>query len=87
MTQIIAFQDSFADSDLSSSPFQFKEEYLYDYALFNCSSSTETQSDYAISCLSGPSHEVRAFYSDYDINDLPIASCEKMYTLRSIPYV
>ena len=71
--------------NLSSSPFLFEEGlYKMDYALFNCSS-TETQADYAISCLSGPSHEVRAFFKDDDITDLPIASCKKMYTLPSIP--
>jgi hypothetical protein len=70
--------------NLSSSPFLFKEElFRKDYALFNCSS-TERQADYAISCLSSPSDEVRAFHSDSDINDLPIASCKKMYTLPSI---
>ncbi|XP_059445588.1 putative RING-H2 finger protein ATL21A [Corylus avellana] len=71
--------------NLSSSPFLIKKEFfMMDYALFNCSS-TETQADYAISCLSGPSHEVRAFFKDDDITDLPIASCKKMYTLPSIP--
>jgi hypothetical protein len=70
--------------NLSSSPFLFKKQEQRDFSLFNCSS-TETQTNYAIPCLSGPSHKVRAFYSDDDINDLPIASCEKMYTLRSIP--
>jgi hypothetical protein len=71
--------------NLASSPFRILEQdYQYDYALFNCSSE-ETQSyNYAISCLSGPGHEVRAFSSAADINDLPIASCKKMYTLRSI---
>ncbi|XP_062176199.1 putative RING-H2 finger protein ATL21A [Alnus glutinosa] len=71
--------------NLASPPFRIlKQHYQYDFALFNCSS-TEKQSDYAISCLSGPGHEVRAFpsYND-DISDLPIASCKKMYNLRSI---
>jgi hypothetical protein len=73
------------DLNLSSSPFQFKQQqYPYDYALFNCSSNEETPYYHAISCLGGPTHEVRAFYSNEDINDLPIASCKKMYTLSSI---
>jgi hypothetical protein len=75
--------------NLPSSPFRIlKQQDQYDFALFNCSS-TETQSDYAISCLNGPGHEVRAFdsssYND-DISYLPIASCKKMYNLRSISY-
>jgi len=71
--------------NLTSSPFQIlKQHHRYDYALFNCSS-TETQSSYAISCLSSPGHKVRAFSSDNDdVSDLPIASCKKMYNLRSI---
>jgi hypothetical protein len=74
--------------NLASPPFRIlKQYYQYDFALFNCSS-TEKQSDYAISCLSGPGHEVRAFpsYNDDDISDLPIASCKKMYNLRSISH-
>jgi hypothetical protein len=73
--------------NLASSPFQIlKQNFQYDFALFNCSS-TEEQSRYAISCLSGPGHEVRAFSSNNDdISDLPIASCKKMYNLRSISY-
>jgi hypothetical protein len=80
------FPRQLRDLNLSSSPFQFKQQqYQYDFALFNCSSN-DTHYYHAISCLSGPSHEVRAFSSDSDINDLPIASCEKMYTLPSISY-
>jgi hypothetical protein len=78
------FPKQLRELNLSSSPFLFKQQEQRDFSLFNCSS-TETQTNYAIPCLSGPSHEVRAFYSDDDINGLPIASCEKMYTLRSIP--
>jgi hypothetical protein len=72
--------------NLSSSPFLLQEEFsLTDFSLFNCSS-TKKEADFGISCLSGLSYEVRAFSSAYDINDLPISSCKKMYTIRSIPY-
>ncbi|XP_059445467.1 putative RING-H2 finger protein ATL21A [Corylus avellana] len=80
------FPRQLRDLNLSSSPFLFKHQpYQYDYAFFNCSSN-ETHYYHAISCLSGPSHEVRAFSSVSNINNLPIASCKKMYTLPSISY-
>jgi hypothetical protein len=41
--------------------------------------------DDIVSCLSGPTHQVYAFYNDsYITTDL--ISCTKMHTLRSIPY-
>jgi hypothetical protein len=84
MIHIIAFQDSFANSIC--------------LPLLSCSNKSFTRwtTPYSIvpqqkhkltmpSRLSGQSHEVRAFFKDDDITDLPIASCKKMYTLPSIP--
>ena len=67
----------------SSSPFQF-EDFLYDYALFNCTPHTDP-CYYPIPCLSSSRHPVYAFRSDKDINYLPILSCRKMYTVSSVP--
>ena len=68
---------------LSSLPFQFKNS-LSDYALFSCTPDTEYS--YQVHCLNGASTSVLAFPSDYDIDDLPILSCTKMYTVSSVPY-
>ncbi|XP_059445429.1 PR5-like receptor kinase [Corylus avellana] len=77
------FPRQLQDLNLSSSPFLFKQQHQLDYALFNCSSK-ETQTNYAISCLGDPSHEVRAFYSHNDIKNLAIASCKKMCVLLKL---
>lgn len=71
--------------NLSSSPFRHKYEYGSDFAFYNCSP-TERNSMYAypVSCLSGPSYQVYTFDSYSNINDLPIASCTKMYNLRNL---
>ncbi|KAK7827240.1 putative ring-h2 finger protein atl21a [Quercus suber] len=67
---------------LSSLPFQFKNS-LSDYALFSCTPDTEYS--YQVHSLNGASTSVLAFPSDYDIDDLPILSCTKMYTVSSVP--
>ncbi|XP_050251054.1 rust resistance kinase Lr10-like [Quercus robur] len=67
---------------LSSPPFQFKNS-LSNYSLFNCTPDSDT--DYLIHCLISSSTSVYAFPSDYDINDLPILSCTKMYSVSSVP--
>lgn len=74
--------------NLSSSPFRHKYEYGSDFAFYNCSP-TERNSMYAypVSCLSGPSYQVYTFDSYSNINDLPIASCTKMYNLRNLPII
>ena len=72
--------------NLSSSPFRFNEaKYLYDYSLFDCTPETVSGFSY-IDCLSSSRHTVYAFPSDDDIDDLPILSCTKMYTVSSVPY-
>ncbi|XP_065633345.1 putative RING-H2 finger protein ATL21A [Quercus suber] len=67
---------------LSSLPFQFKNS-LSDYALFSCTPDTEYP--YQVHCLNSASTSVLAFPSDYDIDNLPILSCTKMYTVSSVP--
>ncbi|KAK7848910.1 hypothetical protein CFP56_004159 [Quercus suber] len=73
--------------NLSSSPFRFNEaEYiLYNYSLFDCTPETVPGSSY-IDCLSSSRHQVYAFPSERDIDDLPILSCTKMYSVSSVPY-
>jgi hypothetical protein len=77
--------------NLSSSPFQFKEDSPLDpsdygppgVVLFNCSR-REVKFRF-IHCLSSPNHQVYAFDRSGQILDYPLLSCTKMYTLQSIP--
>ncbi|XP_030935778.1 rust resistance kinase Lr10-like [Quercus lobata] len=69
--------------NLSSSPFQFKNS-LYNFSLFSCK--PDTESSYQVPCLNSASTSVLAFTSDDDIDDLPVLSCTKMYTVSSVPY-
>ena len=69
--------------NLSSSPFQFKNS-LYNFSLFSCK--PDTESSYQVPCLNSASTSVLVFTSDDDIDDLPILSCTKMYTVLSVPY-
>ena len=72
--------------NLSSTPFRFNEaENLHDYSLFDCTPETVSGFSY-IDCLSSSRHQVYAFHSDYDIDDLPILSCTKMYSVSSVPF-
>ena len=71
--------------NLSSSPFQFTND-LYNYSLFSCKPDTDTEYSNPVPCLNSASTSVVAFYSDDDIDDLPILSCTKMYSLSSVPY-
>ncbi|XP_059445587.1 rust resistance kinase Lr10-like [Corylus avellana] len=74
---------TFLDQSLEYSPFKPASwEQPQKYTLFNCSSD-ETQYFSTRSCFRSPIHQVRAFQPDADINDLPIASCKKMYTAQS----
>ena len=70
--------------NLSSTPFRFTN-YLSNYSLFSCMPDTEYYS-YQIHCLSISRHTVYAFPSDDDIDDFPILSCTKMYTISLVPY-
>ena len=67
--------------NLSSSPFQFTN---YLSSLFSCTPDTEYS--YQVPCLNSASTSVLAFPSDEDIDDLPVLSCTKMYTVSSVPY-
>nr|XP_023916360.1 rust resistance kinase Lr10-like [Quercus suber] len=70
--------------NLSSSPFRFNVAE-YNFSLFDCM--PETVSGYSyIDCLSSSRHQVYAFLSERDIDDLPILSCTKMYSVSSVPY-
>ena len=69
--------------NLSSSPFQFTN-YLSNYSLFSCTPDTEYS--YQVPCLNSASTSVLAFPSDEDIDDLPVLSCTKMYTVSSVSY-
>ncbi|XP_023880803.2 rust resistance kinase Lr10 [Quercus suber] len=71
--------------NLSSPPFQFKNS-LHNYSLFSCTPERDTGYSYPVPCLNSASRTlVLAFSSDYDIDDLPILSCTKMYTVSSVP--
>ena len=72
--------------NISSSPFQFRN-YLYDYALFNCTRTRETDAEHyrRIDCLSRSGYPVYAFDPDDDIQDLPVLLCKKMYNVSSVP--
>ncbi|KAM4068777.1 hypothetical protein ACB094_12G038200 [Castanea mollissima] len=74
--------------NLSSPPFQFPNP-LSNYSLFSCTPETDTEYSYQViqvPCLNSASASVLAFRSDVDIDDLPILSCTKMYTVSSVPY-
>jgi hypothetical protein len=73
--------------NLSYSPFQVElhypdYNYLFNYALFNCSPRSEEMDYPLISCLSGPTYQVYPATSDITAS---LISCTKMYNLVSIP--
>ncbi|KAF5477698.1 hypothetical protein F2P56_004315 [Juglans regia] len=67
-------------------PFNFTNESPDDFALYSCYP-PERDSAYGtlIPCLTKPGQNVYAFRSSQDITNLPLASCTKMYNLRSFP--
>ncbi|XP_059442275.1 rust resistance kinase Lr10-like [Corylus avellana] len=84
--------------NLSSSPFQFEEDSPEDQTLSSGESSSTGLPDFVffncprrevkfrfIRCLSSQKHQVYAFDKRDELMDLPLSSCTKMYTLRSIP--
>ncbi|XP_075648572.1 rust resistance kinase Lr10-like [Castanea sativa] len=80
------FPRKIRELNLTSSPFQFHDDFLVDYTFFNCTP-PETDRVYydPIHCLSSRRHQVYAFKSDLDIDSLPIVSCTKMYRVPSFP--
>ena len=68
--------------NLSSSPFQFNEIYIFDYSIFNCTRTSTT--NYLVGCLSNPRYSVYAVGSYAYIDDL--ISCTKMYNVSSVPF-
>jgi hypothetical protein len=73
---------------LGASHFQIKNDWLYDWTLFNCSLSSEKSYGlvYKIPCLSAFKHEVYAVESSIPISDSKLLSCTKMYNIYGIPY-
>ena len=82
------FQRQLRGLNLSSSPFQYQVDSPYnflDYAIFKCSPRQEMDYQYIlIPCLSGPTYQVYAVYSNTVVTDTLIY-CTKMYSLRSFP--
>ncbi|PON96843.1 hypothetical protein TorRG33x02_072220 [Trema orientale] len=73
---------------LSVSPFGFYQDPQRDYTLFNCSVlDRSTFQGMIFPCLSGPGYQVLVVRSDSPVEDVPLASCTKMYNISSVPYV
>ncbi|KAL2479216.1 Protein kinase superfamily protein [Forsythia ovata] len=70
--------------NLSPSPFHFRENFLYDYVLFNCSA-TNRDMDYIIPCLAVPGYQVYAIYSESYTDEYPLTSCTKIHEISSVP--
>ncbi|XP_054808558.1 rust resistance kinase Lr10-like [Prosopis cineraria] len=68
---------------LLHSPFQFIDQNLNDFTIFNCSSPR----DGAIisTCLSSSSHQVYAVLSYREIGKLPLLFCSKVFNISSVP--
>jgi hypothetical protein len=74
--------------NLASSPFQFADYSSPDYAFFNCPQEIyciHFNPEHPIRCLSNPGYWVYAAYAHLDIDDLPVLSCTKMYSVSSVP--
>jgi hypothetical protein len=77
--------------DISSSPFQFNHDFgLKQYALFNCSGTSQRNTDNIItsgnfSCLNVPGFEVIAVESWSSIIWTPLLSCTKIQNLVLLP--
>lgn len=66
-------------------PFYVTSVGIKDFALYSCPPERDSTDGHSIPCLSDPGQKVYAFSSYYDITDLPLASCTKMYNLISFP--
>jgi hypothetical protein len=77
--------------DISSSPFQFNHDFgLKQYALFNCSGTSQRNTDNIItsgnfSCLNVPGFEVIAVNSESSIIRTPLLSCTRIQNLVLLP--
>jgi hypothetical protein len=72
--------------NLSSSHFQFNANYpSYDHAFLNCPQEISSGDFSLILCLSNPGYWVYAVNAYPEIDDLPILSCTKMYSVASVP--
>ena len=85
-TQIIAFHEK-SGTSVYSTPFQFNinKQDLRNFSLFKCTAEVYYYYDSKVDCLRSPGYQVCAVYSDGDIDDLPILSCTKMYSVSSVP--
>ncbi|KAG5226492.1 glycerophosphodiester phosphodiesterase protein kinase domain-containing GDPDL [Salix suchowensis] len=73
---------------LGPSYFQIKNEWLYDWTLFNCSSNEKRSSyGYKIPCLSAFNHDVYAVRSSHTISDSGLLSCTKMHNIMDLHMV
>ncbi|KAJ8752866.1 hypothetical protein K2173_008601 [Erythroxylum novogranatense] len=83
---------------LSNTPFEVLYGFSYNYSLFSCASenrnmyypsfprlSAPVYDAYAIPCLSVPGYDVYLFSPSESFSYRSVASCEKMYTLPSLP--
>uniref|UniRef100_A0A7N0U2C3 Protein kinase domain-containing protein n=1 Tax=Kalanchoe fedtschenkoi TaxID=63787 RepID=A0A7N0U2C3_KALFE len=59
----------------------------YNYSFFNCSSDTDTlRGTSSIPCFTGPGYQILAVESFFQLQDLNLLSCTKMYDVLSLPY-
>lgn len=72
------------DLDLSGSPFNFVDDYVSDYVLFNCSSPDRDYSD-PIQCLSGSSYTCYAVNDDVSMDSFSLTSCTRFDNVSSVP--
>ena len=79
------FPQTFRGLNLSSSPFQFNEDYTLYYSFFNCPQEIKSYYFNLIRCLSNPGYWVYAVDADEYIEDLPVLSCTKMYSVSPVP--
>ncbi|XP_040985945.1 rust resistance kinase Lr10-like [Juglans microcarpa x Juglans regia] len=69
----------------SYDPFNYTNKSAGDFALYSCHPPERDSYGELIPCLTKPGQNVYAFPSEQDITNLPLASCTKMYNLRSFP--
>ncbi|XP_057462497.1 rust resistance kinase Lr10-like [Actinidia eriantha] len=77
------FPKQLRDLNLSTTPFNFSDQFIYDFSLFSCPSKVR-DSYYLIDCLSDGSSFVYAFFADNMIYYEPLLSCRKMYNITAV---
>ncbi|KAI8571400.1 hypothetical protein RHMOL_Rhmol01G0117100 [Rhododendron molle] len=71
--------------NLSTTPFQFANDYLVDFSFFSCPSTRQAFPLSRFPCISGDGHEVYAGFGSTSTGYTDLKSCRKMYTVRSVP--